>query len=54
MYKIALAIVTSLCMAACSERPAETTSVQDTSEPESTLVEEVTVDVTDPGRGEYV
>jgi Periplasmic lysozyme inhibitor of I-type lysozyme len=45
---IALAVVIAFAMAACGEKPAETTAVSDTSEPEAATVDEVTVDATAP------
>jgi len=49
MQKIAIAFALSLAVSACAEKPAETADVQHTSEPETTPVQEVTVEAIAPG-----
>ena len=48
MKKIALIIAMVLIATACKDKPAESVAAQDTSEPESTPVEEVTVQTEAP------
>ena len=48
MIKIILALTAAVALGACSDKPADATPASDTSEPDMTKVDEVTVDVAAP------